>query len=381
MTHNVRPIVLRGILALTLVGTLTACDPGGTPEPTGTAAPSASASPTGKPELGVKPESRYDVACGDLAADGPLASVHSAAVAPTDPFATALASNDGIPTAAVVLQLGGLACEWTNGAPKVENHQVSAAFVGTTINVIPDAATQWANFTATYGAGDSHLNCYSTGVVVNCDLNEFLAGSWIEVTTYGVNAPLGGGAEDYATAIAPLLDGIRLAIERATISPSTVIESPLPIPAECDAVITGDRFGESLGIGPTISGAPHGGWSLDAGARVQAGAVICIFFYPDADLAAGVVQWLPNAAWAAEAAMAVATFPSSPLDADLAGLDQSWFRCAPDNGQCTVDATVNGNWVQDTVWADDTAGLPAPADRRGAALEVMRNILANVIGK
>jgi hypothetical protein len=293
----------------------------------------------------------------------------------------ALASDDGIPTAAVVLQLGGLACEWTNGAPMIENHQVSAAFVGTTINVIPDAASQWAKFTDTYGAGDSHLNCYSTGVVVNCDLNEFLAGSWIEVTTYGVNAAVGGGAADYAAAVAPLLDGIRHAVERATISPSTAVDGPFPIPADCDSIITGDRFGDTLGIGPTISGGPHGGWSLGAGARVLANAGTCIYFYPDSDLAAGVVRWLPNAAWAADAAMAVATFPSTPSDAALTGLERSWFRCAPDNGQCTVDATVNGNWIQDTIWADDTYGVPAPANRRASAIDVMRNILPNIIGK
>ena len=382
MTQRVRTITLTGLLVVTVVGMLTACDPGSEPSPTGTPAPSASATPTEEPgpEFGVKPESRYNVGCGDLAADGPLVSVHSAPIEPTDPFATALSSDPGIPTAAVVLQLGGIACEWTNGAPMIENHQVSAAFVGTTINVIPDAATQWTKFTDTYGAGDSHLNCYSTGVVVNCDPNELIAGSWIEVTTYGVNAPIGGGADDYAAAIAPLLDGIRHAIERATISPSTVVEGPFPIPADCDSLITGDRFGDTLGIGPTISGKPHGGWSLASGARVLAGAGVCIFFYPDSELAAGIVRWLPNAAWAAEAAMDVATFPSAPLNAGLVGPEQSWYRCAPPNGQCTVDATVNGNWIQDTVWDDDTGGLPTPADRRGSAVEVMRNILPNIIG-
>lgn len=79
--------------------------------------------------------------------------------------------------------------------------------------------------------------------------------------------------------------------------------------------------------------------------------------------------------------MAVATFPSPARNADLDGPEQSWYRYTPDNGQCTVDATVNGNWIQDTVWADDTGGLPAPADRRSAAVDVMVDILPNIIGK
>ncbi len=383
---RIRSVALASLLALTVVGTLAACDPGAgpaDPTPSGTSAPSPTATPTPtgepEPEFGVKPGSRYDVDCEDLADTGPLASVHAAAVAPTDPFATALASDDGIPTAAVVLQLGGLACEWTNGAAMIDNHQVSNAFVGTTINVIPDAATQWAKWVDTYGVtGDSALNCYSTSAVVNCDLNEFRAGSWIEVTTYNVNAPVGGGAADFAAAIAPLLDGVRHAIDAATVSPATVVESPFPIPTDCGALITGDRFGAVLGIGPTIAGGPHGGWSLGAGARVMAGAKTCIYFYPSSDLAAGSVSWLPNGAWAAEAGMAVATFPSTARNADLAGPDASWVRYTPDNGQSAVDVAVNGNWVHVSIWDDDTYSLPAPADRWGAALEVMRAILPNV---
>ena len=78
--------------------------------------------------------------------------------------------------------------------------------------------------------------------------------------------------------------------------------------------------------------------------------------------------------------MAVATYPSAASDAGLAGSDASWVRCAPSNGECTVDAAVNGHWLQVTVSADDTMGYPAPADRRAAALVAMETVIAAVAG-
>lgn len=377
MRARLRTVALACLFAVTVAGVLTACDPGGgaTPSPTGTAGPSAS--PTPEPVLGAQPDSRYDVDCDDLAPEAALASIHTAAVAATDRFETALSfGSGGIPTAALVLQLGGIACEWTNGAPMVENHQVSSAFVGTTISVIADAGAEWTKFTDVYGAGDIHLNCYDTGVVVNCDLNEFTAGSWIEIRSYGVNAALGAGTDAYAAAITPLLDAVRAAIAGAEVVPSSAVDDP--IASECDAVMSGEQFGATLGIGTTVSGGPHGGWSLDASARELADAGSCIYFYPDTDLATGMVRWLSGAAWAAEAGMAVATYPATPSDAGLAGAEASWVRCAPSNGECTVDATINGHWAQVTVWADDTMGLPAPADRRAAAVAAMETVIAAI---
>jgi hypothetical protein len=381
MTLRVRTIALTALLTLTTAASLTACGPGSpTPSGSGTPAGSPTASPSTDPgpAVGAEPASRFDLACEDLVPASALAAAHAGAVSAVDPFATTLSVTEGIPTAAVVLQLGGVACGWSNGAPMIVDHQVNPAFAGTTVHVIADAAAEWPKFTDIYGGGDSHLNCYSTGTTVNCDLNELLAGSWIEVVSYGVNAAPGGSTADFAAAVTPLLDAVRAAVGGAAIGALEIEESPVPIPSDCAAVLDGIQFGSALGIGTTVVGGPHGGWSLDASARNVAEASTCIYFYPDTDLAAGVLRWLPNAAWAADAGMALATFPALPTDAGLVGAADSWVRCAPSNGQCTVDATVNGHWVQVTVYADDTMALPAPADRRAAALGAMETVLTAI---
>jgi hypothetical protein len=358
-----------GILAL--AAALVGCTP---PSPTPSDTPSGAAptaTPTATAESGTQPDGRFDLDCTDLASSATLDAAHGAAVVEQDPFAVLQGSSLPVPTAALVLQTGGLSCAWSNGESPVVGHQRNPDYVGTTVNVLADATTQWADFTDTYGPGDVHLNCYDLGSSVSyCDLNELLAGSWIEVVTAGVNADPGAVAE-YEAAIAPLLDEVRGAVGEAAVSPAATPDGTSPIAGvTCDAVLSGEQFGTATGLGPAVAVLPGGGWSLNASAAEVAQSSRCSFLAPDSDIGYGQVGWLPHGRWAADAALAVATFPSVAEEISIDGAETSWVRC--DGEQCIVDAVVDGDWLVVTV--SDAAASP---DLRAAAIAAATVMVAN----
>jgi hypothetical protein len=128
---------------------------------------------------------------------------------------------------------------------------------------------------------------------------------------------------------------------------------------------------------------PSGGWSIQAGARVNADAVGCVLQFSDEDSVPGVVQWLRGGEWAYDAAAGFEAWGANAPAAitGLASGDRARIRCtdpttAVYEGQavCTVDLELGGNWIQ--VVYEPVDGDHAAAPARAGALALAADIVA-----
>ena len=155
----------------------------------------------------------------------------------------------------------------------------------------------------------------------------------------------------------------------------------LALPADCEALVAVSAVRTALGVSRTlVSGSAAGGWSLPAGADVNAGIPSCGWFYQDADATVGWVRYLPAGVWAFTEAFPALATPSSPTPLALTGLgadDEAWIRCAAGNAECTIDLVIGGNWVEFDLGPEEGLG-PVTADRVVAGTEIAQTIVDNL---
>lgn len=379
MTRALAPVITVALTAAVLAA-LTGCTPG----PLGsTPAPSAStpsAIVTGAAADTAPPQPALDVTCDDLASPAALGAAYGAVgvLHPIDPLVTQEFNSTNIPDADVLQTLGGISCDWSNGAPMVSDEEHPYVPVEVTLAVLPHAATQWARYDAAYGAGGEGVQCNDTGYALNCWGDQLVGTNWMELYMFGV-----GGEPEAHTLAAAIATAISSAAPGA--GPWTPPSGTTTF-GDCTQLLNPAQTAADLGVtSPGIQFTqPDGGWSIQAGARDSADANGCLLQLTGEDNTVGQINWLRGGAWAYDRALAAArsdwgAITAAPI-AGLATGDRAQVRCTEattsDEGSvtCTVDLELGGNWIQ--VIIDPYPGLLDLTDFRTATLAIATQLVA-----
>jgi len=380
MTVKINRSAASLLLAAAIAAALVACAPSA-PAPSTSPAPAASpaATPTASASAAaaLSPQPIIDLTCAELLADSTVAAQFAVPVMPADAAISMMtASFFSLADAFVVRSLGGLACEWNNGESYSSSRGYNGAYVGYRVVVLPDATSQWAKYIAYYGpeGEGQYCNSISTGVL-SCSSNDPVGDLWVEIETFGVTS------EAAATALRDsVIDTVSAAapVAQVWVPPA----GTLPLPTDCASLVPYSTVTSALGSSAPLKGfkGGGGGWSLVAGADVNAGVGGCGWFYPDTDYSFGNISTLAGGAWAWDQARPALTAPAVPEPLVIAGLtaaDQAWIRCAPANAECVVDLVIGGNWIEFYLWPDEGLGF-VTADRRAAATAIAEGVVATL---
>ncbi len=366
-------------VALLLVGVLTlslaACTPpGAEPTPPATPTPSGStATPTPTAEALSVPEPVIGVTCAELLPAAAVAAAFPDTLAVADAAHSTLADGATIVAAYVARSLGGIACEWNNGQVYSDSRGSNPDYSGVRVIVLPNAGAQWDRYVDYYGSDGLGLFCSEAFAPypVGCSGNDLVGGHWVDTTIFDASS---------AAAATTLHSTILAAVGAAGPGADawTAPADTLAIPSTCDAIVATSSVQSALGVAETlVASGPAGGWSLRAGADVNAAVVNCSWLYFDADAGVGNLRVLPAGSWAWAEAYPALTVPAAPEPLVVAGLeadDEAWIRCASGNTECVIDLVVGGNWLEFEIWAED--GLArVTADRRAGASTIAQAIV------
>lgn len=217
----------------------------------------------------VAPEQRVNVLCPDLLTRAQLDSLFGVnAVGLKYIELEAALSYPAIPETYVVRQLGGMACEWSNGAGGSETTGASIDYQGIRITYLPDARAEWDHYAGLYSfVGTRDLNCFSYSDVM-CTLNSRVGTGWLEIDAYGMLPGTEAAALARST---PPVDAIEAARLAGTISPAVWAPpaGTLAMPSDCAALVSNSTVVAALGLPGALvaESGPHGGWSIEAAQR------------------------------------------------------------------------------------------------------------------
>jgi hypothetical protein len=367
--------------AAVLIAALTGCTPGSPPAPSGSASTPAPLI-TGRAADTAVPQPALDLDCARLNALPELAALYGGpgTVHLIDTLTYQGGISVDIPDADVIQTTGGISCDWSNGAPPVSGDGDGTAPVELHLVILPNAATQWARYDATYGAAGEGVHCITPDIAINCSSEQLVGTTWVEMYMLGVGGEPEARALAGSVAHAVSTAGAGAAAWTAPLGTKTF--------GDCSQLLTPAQVATDLGVtGASVAfTTPAGGWSIQAAAKQTANAVGCLFQYTDEDNLVGEVTWLRGGSWAHDAFIA-ASDPGwgTPAPASIAGLaagDSATVRCnAPDPAAeefapvCAVDLLLGGNWLQ-VVISPDPGDDRISATPRAAALAVAAHLVA-----
>jgi len=365
-------LLLAGVLTLSLA----ACTPPEVePAPAESPTPTE-ATPTPTAEALSVPEPVIGVTCAELLPAAAVAAAFPDTLAVADAAHSTLAAGAAIVPAYVARSLGGIACEWNNGQVYSGSRGNNPDYSGVRVIVLPNAGAQWDRYVEYYGSDGLGLFCGEAlaPYPLGCEGNDLVGGHWVETTFF--DASSAGAA---TTLHSTILAAVGAAGPGA--DPWTPPANTLALPPTCDAIVSTSTVQSALGVAESlVASGPAGGWSLRAGADVNAAVVNCNWLYFDADAGVGNLRVLPAGSWAWAEAFPALTVPSAPEPLVVTGLeadDEAWMRCASGNAECVVDLVIGGNWIEFEVWAEDGLGR-VTADRRAGASTIAQAIVASL---
>lgn len=338
--------------------------------------PSVSAVPTPTAAAIPVPQPLLELGCNDLLSGEDAVALIGSEVSIVDPAETMAEAYPWVPYVYHVRQLGGLACEWSNGVPSSRVLGGPADYSGIRFNLLPDAAEQWEYFPI-----GEHVNCY-VDPTTHCTADRLIGGTWwLSVELDSVD---GSRTEEQVTAqLASVVEAITVGVTSAgkTDDDWSLPLSAIQPGAPCSSIVDDATVTQALEspFALTSRGSGGGGWSLEYGAYSLVGALPCFWDGNEGEAFAGSLTLLPGGAWAWEDAKAF----NSPLgqreQLALQGLEQAesaWISCAGDNSTCSADIVVAGNWVLVQLWPN-TEYHSFPADRRLAITIIAQAIADN----
>jgi hypothetical protein len=322
------------------------------------------------------PQPVLDIDCARLAGTSAITAAFGASVHTVDPLITQALSTTTIPDAYVLQTLGGITCEWNNGVPFV-GIPGPTPYVGAQLAILPHAELQWETYLRNHE--DSGFFCPSSDPQLYCESEQLVGSTWVSLVMQGAVS------QTQARNLATSIDAVVAAAGPG--APAWTPPSGTGIFGDCASLLTPAQVQADMHVtGSTIFfDQPHGGWSIQAGARVNADAVGCLLKFTDEDSVPAVVEWLRGGKWAYDAfASYSAESWGTNAPVAIAGLpsgDQARIRCtdpsAPDyEGQpiCTVDLALGGNWIQ--VVYEPADGDHAGAEPRAGAIALATDLVA-----
>jgi hypothetical protein len=365
------------VLSVAVLGALAGCTPAHTPgqHPTGGSPSTPSANVTGRAADTAVPQPALAVTCPGLASSSAISAAIGVDLRSADPIVSQESSGFIIPTADVLQTVGGITCEWSNGATFDGD-----GYVGLQLELLPHAGSEFARYAADFPAGVG-LSCNTVaGGIINCSGNELLGTTWVQFYMFGV------GSQARATAL-------NASISSAVTAAAPVAGTWTPPRGtttfgDCTQLLTPSEVATDLGVTDTtiVFADGYGGMNIEDAAGAKADDVGCLFQYSDEGNYVGHVAWLRGGAWAYDAAHAASdpnwgTWAPVAIAGLVAG-DRAQLRCldpGPDSeGEvgtiCSYDFELGGNWLEVTI--EPSMGDHSTADIRTATRAIATQLVA-----
>jgi hypothetical protein len=320
-----------------LAGCAPASQPPGEPSPTATV---AAPTPTPTVEAVVAPTPAIDLDCLGLEDTGvkELFASNDVSTQPSG-FTIALAGGK-IPYTFAIRQLGGLSCEWSNGAPYSSHLGGNPDYVGIRINAAPRPVEAWN--LSPYASEAGSFPCNSSW----CSGSGFVSDSWwVEVEAIGVKK---------SAAFAPTFDEIlnRIASAPKTESGSTAPRSAQTPWPKCDELLSATDLTNAVdGNEKVVASTPEGPWSLSAESLHAVQAAWCTYYpenYESESVEGGILTTLPEGEWAALESANFNLGGGTRVPLSIDGLEDGEFAVARCDGGviCEIDIVVGNDWIK-----------------------------------
>jgi hypothetical protein len=380
--HLSRILVAIGLSSLVLLS-------GCASEPIRTAAPALTESPTPTaiPAPEVAPSSRLGIECDDLLSDAQAEAAIAGAIPRSNQPADLATISYHVFEIFPLIQLGGLACDWSAIGSVSSQTGYPTDYSGVHIEVLPEATGAWSNY-VTSGWSNAKPGgswyCFNRPPQSFCSFENLIGTNWTSIDISGY--PEGGATtdENYAAVVRPFVDQIVNVIAGAqTSSEVWHDESASAPPQNCESILPIATVSSTVGVPELLAypsrDEPKYGL-LRTASRFAVNEFDCQWM-TGVESGVGGVVLLPSGGWALKRMLPVnsASGPAQPLE--LPGLgseDGAWIRCSTPNQTCIVDLLVGGNWAQLSLWADPYSDPYFPADPETAIVALATTAVANL---
>lgn len=321
---------------------LSGCTPGQEALPADPAvegsSPSATPTPTHVSVTSEQPEPLIDADCSDFAGVASIGTI--AGVTKRDPRSVPADNIDPVPLADVVVNAGGLACEFSDGGSwrthVGDSFKLNEKWRGAAIFVVPNGKAAAARYTP-----DSYCGEGSTNVAITVCILDFIAGNaWVTVVI---------STNDKRQTLKAVKALVTSVVEKAAATAGPITRAPgtfLP-PNDCETLISPTDMTAILG-GPSASAEKALEISLVATTTYYTENVGCEWYTESQnDFFEAVIY--PGGGWAAD-------YTLSRLDAEavtLAGAhddDVAVVHCDEfakyDFFVCAVEVIADGTWIR-----------------------------------
>jgi hypothetical protein len=325
---------------------LSACKP-----PGGAMPPVPEKIPTGTPtasSVSIEPPSSIiDLACSSLLDELAAGSLFSTDMALVNPAETITGVDHVIPHTFAVQQLGGLACEISNGHPQSANVALEPDYRGILLTLLPISPQQYSTI-PDYPSGTSYC---TDDAMPYCEANSFeLEGWWLSITVS--NADGVSGDHEALTALTALTTR---ALERIATAPPSGSEWAAPtgtitVPVHCEELLQPSTLADILDLSESLEYvSPSGPGDVTSTAFAALNAPGCGFVYTNTYFGEAYLDWLPGGEWAWQQQSGFESIIASNITSlDVPGLldgDGAWERCDHEH-ICVIDLLVGHNWVE-----------------------------------
>ncbi|KGJ72192.1 hypothetical protein GY21_17000 [Cryobacterium roopkundense] len=231
------------------------------------------------------------------------------------------------------------------------------------VQVLPDSFSQWAIYEesnpevvsgtdAAYGDA-SAVACLGRGTESACSVDVFANGAWIAIAAQGINVDASLSNQAVAEHVSPLISDIVRKITDAP-SPTPAWTAPATtgaLPADCTVYATAEEFRALFGAtGEIIIGGDNDGdgWGIENAAWTSVGVERCMWVPESTGQTWPLyITALPGGEWAFDRSAVLMTAGDAVQEvADIAGVSRATFGCHVYSGFCTLDAVIEGNWVE-----------------------------------
>lgn len=307
-------------------------------------APVATPTPTPTPtvEAVVAPTPAIDLDCLGLEDTG-VKEVFASNDVSTQPSGFTIALAGGrIPYTFAVRQLGGLSCEWSNGAPYSPNVGANPDYVGIRVDAAPLPVEAWNR--SPYASQAASFACQGS----SCSGRGFVSNSWwVEVEADGVKK---SGRAAFASTFDAILSSIASAPTAEPVSGAP--GSAQTMWPSCGELLSATDLANAANSDEKfVAVYPEGPWSLTAQSLVSLHATWCGYTpenWESVSVNGGTLTALPEGKWAAleSANFTLKGGPRVPLSIDgLEDGDSVVARC--DGGViCEIDIVVGNDWIK-----------------------------------
>lgn len=296
------------------------------------------------------------------------------------------------PLTAVQRNAGALTCIWGN-MPNPGWRDPNPEFSGASLEVLPISDEDWDAYKVPtfvdnpdIEADELLTRCYSSGAdaYASCNSEGRVNGYWVEF--WGTRVGDGRSLDEVEALIQPVIGALTASLLAESALPAAwaPVSPSVPLPKECQSIITAAQAEELTGNAPLMIGTNWDGPSrgMTMFGMKELDSRKCEFMFSDSEALAGSVHAMPNGSWLAAEISAQKVSAGEAATVAIPGLDENEIvslGCQRDDRECDLDFTMHGNWVRVSIGRlDSSEGHPDRAQARDRILDIGATIVSNL---